>query len=80
MNTKVCKALGEAIASQRSAKGMTQEVLALEVGLSPRSIQRIEAGSEQPRYETLFRIALALDIEPNSFISPMWNSWCENHS
>lgn len=45
MNTKACKALGEAIAKQRSVKDMTQESLASRVGLSPRSIQRIEAGT-----------------------------------
>lgn len=80
MNTEVCKALGEAIAKQRSVQDMTQEVLASKVGLSPRSIQRIEAGSEQPRYETLFNIALSLDTKPDSFISPMWDCWCEDQS
>ncbi len=80
MNTEVCKALGEAIAKQRSAKNMTQEALASSVGLSPRSIQRIEAGTEQPRYEALFNIALALGTEPDSFILPMWNCWREDQS
>ncbi len=51
---------------------MTQEDLATRVDLSARSVQRIEAGTEQPRYETLFKIALALNTEPGRFIYPMW--------
>ena len=77
MNTEVCKALGKAIAEQRSLMNITQEDLASKTGLNPRSIQRIEAGREQPRYETLFKIALALDSEPQNFIHPMWANWLE---
>ena len=75
MNTDACKALGEAIAQQRNELGITQEDLAARVDLSSRSIQRIEAGTEQPRYETLFRIARALNTTPDQFILPMWERW-----
>ena len=77
MNTDVCKALGDAIAQQRNAAGITQEDLAAKVDLSARSIQRIEAGTEQPRYETLFKIAHALDTTPDQFVLPMWERWFE---
>ncbi len=72
---EVCKALGEAIAKHRNATGVTQDNLATKVYLSTRSIQRIEAGAEQPRYETLFKIAHALNTTPDDFISPMWKCW-----
>jgi len=75
MNTDVCKALGDAIAQQRNVTGITQEDLAAKVDLSARSIQRIEAGTEQPRYETLFKIAYALNTTPDHFILPMWERW-----
>ncbi|SEN59757.1 helix-turn-helix domain-containing protein [Nitrosomonas marina] len=79
MNTDVCKALGDAIAKQRNDTGITQEDLAARVDLSSRSIQRIEAGTEQPRYETLFKIARALNTTPDQFIRPMWERWFEMH-
>ncbi|MBX3630754.1 MAG: helix-turn-helix transcriptional regulator [Nitrosomonas sp.] len=79
MNTDVCKALGDAIAKQRNDTGITQEDLAARVDLSSRSIQRIEAGTEQPRYETLFKIARALNTTPDQFILPMWECWLEMH-
>jgi len=75
MNTDACKALGKTIAQQRNDTGITQEELAASVDLSTRSIQRIEAGAEQPRYETLFKIAFALGAEPDAFILPMWECW-----
>ena len=79
MNTEVCKALGTAISSRRHELDMTQEALALHVELSVRSIQRIEAGKDQqPSYETLFKIALALDTDPSSLIRPMWELWTED--
>lgn len=80
MNTKVCKILGNAIADRRNAINMTQETLASHVGLNPRSIQRIEAGSEMPRYDTLFRIADILGITPDTLIMPMWDFWKDNRS
>ncbi len=77
MNTDACKALGEAIAHYRNDAGITQEELADRVDLNARSIQRIEAGAEQPRYDTLFKIARALNTTPDQFIRPMWERWVE---
>lgn len=79
MNAEVCKALGKTISLRRQELGMTQEALALHVGLSVRSIQRIEAGTDQqPPYKTLFKIALSLNTDPSSLINPMWLLWIEN--
>lgn len=78
MNTDACKALGKAIAQQRNDTGITQEELATRIDLSTRSIQRIEAGTEQPRYETLFRIARVLNTTPDQFILPMWERWIKS--
>jgi transcriptional regulator with XRE-family HTH domain len=42
---------------------MTQERLAEHAGLGPRQIQRIESGNPKSPIDTLFRIALALDVD-----------------
>lgn len=70
--------LGEAIAEVRRSKEVTQEELAGAVEISPRSLQRFEAGQDFPKYTTLFKIALALEVEPDIFIQPMWVSWKES--
>ena len=75
MDIEIRKAMGAAIAERRNQQNMTQEALASEIGLSPRSVQRIEAGVEQPRYETLFKISSVLNTDPSTFINPMWNCW-----
>ncbi len=81
MNTDACKALGEAISHRRQQQGMTQEALAMQVELSTRSIQRIEAGTDQqPPYETLFKISSALNTDPSQLILPMWNRWLEDQA
>lgn len=52
----------------RSRKGMSQEVLAEESGLSLRTIQRIESGETEPTGETLKRISNALNVSPDELI------------
>jgi transcriptional regulator with XRE-family HTH domain len=54
------RALGLAIAEKRRALGKTQEDLAYEAGISLRHLQKIEAGTTNPRLGTLFSIAAEL--------------------
>lgn len=73
--------LGHKVAELRAAKGMTQEGLAERTGISRNQIQNIEAnrnntldpktglhGPSNPRLETIFRLAEALDVTPSSLI------------
>jgi len=75
--------LGSKIKALRNQKGISQEFLADESGLSLRTIQRIESNHSIPRGNTLKRIALALDSsidditfideDKNEFVSQMNN-------
>ena len=48
---------------ERQKKGFSQEVLALEAGLSRNAIWKIESGRVSPTIESLEKIAKALDID-----------------
>jgi len=52
----------------RNQKGMSQEVLADESGLSLRTIQRIEKGATNPTGESLKRLSNALSVNPDELI------------
>ncbi|TJY37363.1 helix-turn-helix domain-containing protein [Pontimicrobium aquaticum] len=52
----------------RNQKGMSQEVLADESGLSLRTIQRIENGETNPTGDSLKRLANSLNASPDELI------------
>jgi len=52
----------------RNKKGMSQEVLAEESGLSLRTIQRIENGDSNPTGDSLKRLSNAFDVTPDELI------------
>jgi len=52
----------------RNLKGMSQEVLADESGLSLRTIQRIENGETNPTGDSLKRLSSALNVNPDELI------------
>lgn len=56
--------IGLRVKEYRARKGLSQEVLAENSGVSYRTIQRIENGVNTPNGETLKRIAFALNILP----------------
>ena len=60
--------LGLRIKELRKQKGMSQELLADESGLSLRTIQRIENGHTNPTGETLKRLSNALNVNPDELI------------
>lgn len=55
------------IATIRKSKGLSQEVLAEQSGVSLRTIQRVEQGDTVPRGYTLQALAAALDVPLDSF-------------
>jgi transcriptional regulator with XRE-family HTH domain len=57
------KRLGSNIRRERTHRSITQEKLAETVGLNPRTIQKIEAGSVNILVTTLLRIRKALKCE-----------------
>lgn len=60
--------LGLRIKELRKQKGMSQEFLADESGLSLRTIQRIENGDTNPTGESLKRLSNALNVNPDELI------------
>jgi len=57
------KMLGTKIQEIRKRKKLTQEMLADEVGIDPKSISKIENGNNYPSAETLTSIAQALGVD-----------------
>lgn len=60
--------LAQRVKRLRIQKGMSQEFLAEESGLSLRTIQRIENGESNPTGESLKRIAGALNVTPDEIV------------
>jgi len=58
------KVLGVRLATVRHQCGMTQEVLAKKVRLSPGYIARLEIGMHDPSVSTLLRLAKAMKVRP----------------
>ena len=60
--------LANRIKALRNQKGMSQEFLADEAGLSLRTIQRIENSESSPTGDTLKRLSKALNTSPDELI------------
>lgn len=60
--------IAKRIRELRKKKGLSQELLAENSGLSLRTIQRIENGETAPRGETLKRLADTLNVSPEEII------------
>lgn len=56
------RALGQRVRALRSAQGLTLEALAERAGMSPRQVQRLEAGQVDPRLGALLGVAQALEV------------------
>jgi transcriptional regulator with XRE-family HTH domain len=56
------KVVGRAIKVVRKAKGITQDALALQAGISPSHLQRIETGERQPTDDALHLMCIGLGI------------------
>ena len=63
--------LAKGVKVLRKAKGLSQEELAENSGLSLRTIQRVENKETEPSVDTLKRISTALDITHNELLN--WN-------
>ncbi len=60
--------LAQRVKELRNRKGISQELLAEDTGLSLRTIQRIENGETTPRGDTLTRLANSLSVTPDELI------------
>jgi transcriptional regulator with XRE-family HTH domain len=62
------KDLGSRLTKFRKAKGLSQEILAEDAGISLRTLQRIEKEGTNPHGDTLKRIAEVLDISMDELL------------
>lgn len=60
--------LANKVKELRKRKGLSQELLAEESGLSLRTVQRIENGETDPSGESLKRLSNALNVSPDELI------------
>ena len=61
-------AIGCAIRKLRNSKGLSQDVLSGLAGIARTHLTMIENGSKQAKFETIWRIALALDMRPSELV------------
>ena len=62
-------AVGQAIRALRKEKGISQDVLSGFAGIARTHLTMIENGTKQANFETLWKIALALDIRPSELVA-----------
>ena len=62
------RAVGATIRRLRKEKGLSQEVLSGLAGIARTHLTMIESGAKQANFETLWRIALALDMRPSKLV------------
>ena len=72
-------AVGKAIRDLRKEKGISQDVLSGFAGIARTHLTMIENGTKQAHFETLWKIALALDIRPSELVARIEEE-IENHT
>ena len=72
-------AVGKAIRDLRKEKGISQDVLSGFAGIARTHLTMIENGTKQANFETLWKIALALDIRPSELVARLEEE-IENHT
>ena len=68
--SEILKLVGKRIKEMRESKGISQLDLVGKMSgeIDPTNISRIEKGRTNPTVYTLFRIALALEVQPRDFL------------
>ena len=61
--------IGPLVKSLRLVRGLSQEALALRVGIAPDTIRRVEHGRMNPTIATLRKIATGLDLRLSTLVS-----------
>lgn len=60
---------GSTVRELRKIKGLSQEQLALEIGMDLTSINEIERGRRNPTLRTIVKLAHALEVKPAELLS-----------
>ena len=59
---------GQIIRKLRKEKRISQDVLSGLAGIARTHLTMIENGSKQPNFETIWKIAVALDLRPSELV------------
>jgi transcriptional regulator with XRE-family HTH domain len=62
-------AFGRVLRTQRQARGLSQEALALEADVDRTFVSQMERGIRQPTLTTLWKLAKALDVQPSTLVA-----------
>ena len=62
------KLIGQTIRDLRKAKGVSQELLSGFAGIARTHLTMIENGTKQANFETLCKIASALEMKPSELV------------
>ena len=62
-------AVGKTIRNLRNKKGVSQDVLSGLAGIARTHLTMFENGTKQANFETLWKIANALDIRPSELVA-----------
>jgi len=60
--------IGKVICALRKEKGLSQDILSGLAGIARTHLTMIENGTKQPNFETIWRIAQALDMRPSELV------------
>ena len=66
-------AVGRIIRNLRKKKGISQDVLSGFAGIARSHLSMIENGNKQANFETLWKIANALDMRPSELVALIEN-------
>lgn len=61
--------VGRVVRRLRRERGLSQEVFSGLAGIARSHLAMIETGTKQPNFETIWKIALALEIAPHELVS-----------
>ena len=63
------KAVGQTIRNLRESKNLSQDVLSGLAGIARSHLSMIETGTKPANFQTIWRIALALEMRPSELVA-----------
>ncbi len=63
------EAVGQVIRQIRKQRKMSQDLLSGLAGIARSHLSMIESGTKQPNFETVWRIATALEMRPSELVA-----------
>ena len=64
----LAEAVSKTVLEKRAHLGISQESLSLKAGMHRTFISKIEKASQNPTIESIFRLAVAFEIEPEQLV------------